>query len=171
MTIDEPRGGAAVRLRTDLSPEECWARLDTIAIRCSYFFPWRFLFGRKPLLACRRGDHVVLAARKPYKMPYPYWFYGRILADGTGTLVEGKFTWPRGVVATAAIAYVVWSTLLIVGFVVSDGGVMGKPAKLGMLCVMLFVPAALLWYNVWYHRRMPNTVLPLLETTLEASEG
>jgi hypothetical protein len=174
MVMDRPKRESIIRLRTDLSPEECWARIDTIAAMYRFFFPWRFLVGSKPLVAWRRGENLVLAAKWPCKHPYPYWFYGRIVADGKGAVIEGKFRWPRAGQVTIVVAGAVW-TLALVGaafFVLrSAAGPMGKPKTLGMLAFMLLFPIALLWYNVWYARRMDNTVLLMLVAILEATEG
>jgi hypothetical protein len=174
MFMDGPGSGSIVRLRTNLSPEECWARLKTIANMYGCFFPWRFFFGSQPLLASRHGENLVLAAKWPSKHPYPFWFYGRIVADGKGALIEGKFSWPHKVQATAAVGGAIWTLILIVAALFtffSADGEMGRPKMRGILLLMLLIPAALLKYNLWYARRMHNTVLPLLQATLEATEA
>jgi hypothetical protein len=157
-----------VSLQTRLTPDEFLERLDTIADRYRIGLKWHaILFGKNPLLARRNGDWMVLTARRYLGKSYClYPFYGRLVPNGEGTLLTGRFGLGPETWVGVTIWWIISAAIVLAKLCLGWGQIEGPQLASLSFCAFV-IPAAALWWGMRHARSTDNPVRQLLQRTFD----
>ncbi len=160
-------------LRARIPIEECKARLASGVDEERLAFSWSGYAGSKPIVGRFRDTSFRLQKRRYYHNSFAPFFYGRFVASGRDTLIEGEFRMHPSV----KVLMILWFSFLAFVFVTtlvssSRGGVGGDWAS------RLVIPAALAVFVVvlvkfgqWLGRSEERTIVAFLKSTFEADHA
>ncbi|HEY6088732.1 MAG TPA: hypothetical protein VD771_02980 [Gemmatimonadaceae bacterium] len=156
-------------LRTRIPIEECKARLASGADEERLAFSWSGYAGSKPILGKVRDDTFRLQKRRYYRNDFSPYFYGRFVASGRETLIEGEFKMRPAV----KVATIVWLSLLALIWVAmladqisNRGGV--EPLSVLIPAGMAVFLVALMKFGQWLGRSEERAIVTFLKSTFEA---
>jgi hypothetical protein len=160
---------------TRLPIEECKARLAAGIDPERLGFTWSGYAGSKPILGKLHGDSFRLQKRRYYKNDLAPHFFGRFVAVGRDTRVEGEFKINR----LGKFAMIGWFSLLgllmlltLVGLATGWPRVDGDPAITVLIYLGLAAfGLALIRFSRWLARGEERAIVAFLKATLEANDA
>jgi len=137
-------------------------------------FSWSGFDGDKPILGKIRDDRFHLRRRRYYRNDLAPNFYGRFVADGRNTRIEGAFRSTTG----ARVGMIGWFLFVVVFTLVAAAKILTGRSEPGENQAMsLAVPLGMIVFGVllirfswWLARGERKDIVSFLETTFEATE-
>ena len=158
-----------MKLHTRLPVEECKARLDSGVDAERFAFSWSGFAGSKPILGKIRDSSFRLQKRRYYHNSMAPLFYGRFVASGRETLIEGEFRM-HPAVKIATIAWFSFLAFILVATLVSETSSRGGVDPLSVLIpagMAVFV-VLLIKFGQWLGRSEERAIVAFLKSTFEA---
>ncbi len=171
---------ATVRLESALTLDECLQRLDeSIDPKCLSLFSLSGYAGDRPVIGQIDGTSVVLFKRRYWRNDFAPNFYGILIPNGSGTLIEGHWGSSPWVKMFMRIWLIFVAAIGVPIFFLSAKDLLtGSHTVSGDLWVGIFVPPALLLYG-WLLPKLgllfsygdKDVILSVLEDALAAQNS
>lgn len=156
---------------TRIPIEECKVRLASGVDAERLAISWSGYAGSKPILGKIRDTSFRLQKRRYYHNSFAPFFYGRFVASGRETLIEGAFKMRPDV----KVFIIVWFSFLaflsvdtLVSAISGRGGVEGNPALDLVIPGLAAFMVALIKFGQWLGRSEERAIVAFLESTFEA---
>ena len=154
--------------------EQCKARLAAGVDVERLAFSWSGYAGSKPILGKLGDDGFRLQKRRYYRNSFAPFFYGRFVAAGSDTRIEGEFRL-RTIVRILMFA---WFSLLAAMFLALGVAVLAGRAQSQQnsgLVLLTFIGlavfgVAMIKFGRWLGRGEGRDIIAFLKTTFEATD-
>jgi hypothetical protein len=160
---------------TRIPIEECKARLAACVDVERLAFSWSGYAGSKPMLGKLRDTNFRLQRRRFYRNSFAPFYYGRFVAAGRDTKIEGELRMRTDV----KIFMVVWFSFLAVVFLIMAVTVLaGRANAQNNPALGIVIPAgmavfgvALIKFGRWLGRGEERDIVAFLKSTFGASDA